>query len=56
MLLINLSPSIPLNGDVSERVWSEENVSYSHLRLFRCIIFVHVPKEQRSKLDNKVIP
>ena len=33
-----------------------KDVSYSHLRVFGCKTFVYVPKEQRSKLDDKVVP
>ena len=29
--------------------------SLSHLKVFGCNAFVHVPKEQRNKLENKVI-
>lgn len=54
--LINLSPSVPLDGDIPERVWSGKDVSYSHLRVFGCKAFVHVPKEKRTKLDDKAIP
>ena len=52
--LINLSPSVPLKGDVHERVWTEKDVSYDHLRVFGCREFVHIPKDERSKLDFKV--
>ncbi|KAK8921663.1 hypothetical protein KSP39_PZI019972 [Platanthera zijinensis] len=51
--LINLSPSAPLNGDIPERVWSGKEVSYGHVRVFGCKVHVHVPKEERSKLDEK---
>ena len=51
--LINLSPSIPLDGDIPERVWIGKDVSYKHLRVFGCRAFVHVPKDERSKLDKK---
>ena len=51
--LINLSPSVPLNGDVPEKVWRGKDVSYSHLRVFRCRAFVHIPRDERSKLDGK---
>ncbi|KAM2529201.1 hypothetical protein PS1_027217 [Malus domestica] len=51
--LINRSPSVPLGLDVPERVWAGNDVSYSHLKVFGCKAFVHVPKEQRSKLDYK---
>ena len=51
--LINLSPSVPLNGDVQEKVWTGKEVSYDHLRVFGCRAFVHIPKDERSKLDLK---
>ncbi|VFQ61773.1 unnamed protein product [Cuscuta campestris] len=37
----------------SDRVWSGKEVSYDHLRVFGCKDFVHVPKDERSKLDVK---
>ena len=49
--LINLSPCIPLDGDVAEHVWSRKDVSYKHLKAFRCRAFAHVPDVERSKLD-----
>ena len=51
--LINRSPSVPLGFDIPKRVWTGKDVSYSHLKLFGCKAFVHMPKEQRSKLDSK---
>ena len=54
--LINLSPSIPLKGDVPERVWTRKDVSYDNLRVFGCKAFVHIPKDERSKLDVKAKP
>ena len=54
--LINRSPSVPLDFDIPERVWTGKDVSYSHLKVFGCKTFVHVPKEQRSKLDSKSTP
>ena len=51
--LINFSPSIPLKGDLFERVWTKKDVSYNHLRVFGCRAFVHIPKDERSKLDVK---
>ena len=56
LYLINRSPSGPLNFEVPKKEWTEKYVSYSHLRVFGCKCFVHVPKEQRSKLDDKVVP
>ncbi|KAI5315215.1 hypothetical protein L3X38_044391 [Prunus dulcis] len=51
--LINLSPSAPLNGDVPSKFWSGKDVSYNHLKVFGCRAFVHIPKDERSKLDAK---
>ena len=51
--MINRTPSVPLDLDVPERVWTGNDVSYSNLNVFGCKAFVHVPKEQKSKLDYK---
>ena len=53
--MINLSPVAPLEKDILERFWTRKDVSYSHLRVFGCKAFVHVPKDQRTKLDDKTI-
>ena len=54
--LIYLSPSAPLDDDVPERVWTRKYVSYKHLRVYRCRAYVHIPKDERSKLDTKDKP
>ena len=54
--LINRSPLVPLDFDILERVWTWKDIPYSHLKVFGCKAFVHVPKEQRSKLDSKSTP
>ena len=54
--LINLSPSVPLKGDVPERVCTWKDVSYDNLRVFGCKEFVHIPKDERLKLDVKTKP
>ena len=51
--LINLSPSYLLEGDIPKRVWTRKFVSFKHLRVFGYRAFVHVPRDKRSKLDNK---
>ena len=51
--VINLSPTVALDGDVPERVWLGKDISYEHLRVFGCRAFVHIPKDERSKLDVK---
>ena len=51
--VINLSPAIALNTEVPDKIWFGKNVSYDHLHVFGCRAFVHVPKDERSKLDKK---
>ena len=54
--LINWSPFIPLEFDILKRVCTRKDIYYSHLKVFGCKAFAHVPKEQRLKLDSKAIP
>ncbi|GAA0147556.1 hypothetical protein LIER_36540 [Lithospermum erythrorhizon] len=54
MQIINLSPTTILEGEVPKVVWSRKKVSYKHLRVFGFRAFVHVSKDERSKLDNKL--
>ena len=51
--VINLSPAVALNSKVPNKIWFGKNVKYDHLRVFSCKSFVHVPKDERSKLDAK---
>ena len=51
--LINLSLLVPLDGNVTERVYTRKDVSYKHLRVFGCRAYVHIPKDERSKFDDK---
>jgi hypothetical protein len=51
--LVNRSPSSALDDTSPHEVWSGKKPSLQHLRVFGCDAYVHVPKENRSKLDNK---
>ena len=51
--LINRSPRAALDGKVAEEVWTGSPVNYSGLRVFGCPAYVHIPNEERSKLDAK---
>ena len=42
--------------DIPEKVWTGKDVVYNHLKVFGCKAFAQVPKEQRSKLDDKAFP
>ena len=37
-------------------MWIGKDVSYEHLRVFGCRAFVHIPKDERLKLDVKAKP
>lgn len=54
--LINRAPSVPLDFDIPERAWRGSDPTYSHLKIFGCKAYMHVPNEQRSKLDSKTTP
>eukprot|EP00253_Pinus_taeda_P034604 PITA_34604 len=51
--LVNRSPSSVLEDKTPQEVWTGKKPSLSHLRLFGCDAYVHVPKEKRTKLDSK---
>ena len=51
--VLNLSPCVPLEGDIPQKVGSGKEVSYKHMKVFGCRAFVHVPRDERSKLDSK---
>ena len=45
-----------LDFEVRQKVWTGKDVSYRHLRVFGCLAYVHVAKDQRLKLDSKGRP
>ena len=51
--LVNRSPSSALEDKTPHEVWNGKKPSISHLRVFGCDAYVHVPKYKRTKLDNK---
>jgi hypothetical protein len=53
--LVNMSPSSALVDTTPHEVWSSKKPSVSHLKVFGCDAFVHVPKEKMSKLDKKTV-
>ena len=48
--VINRSPSTPLDGDVLQRVWTGKDVSYQHLKVLGCLVYMHVAKDKRGML------
>jgi len=47
----NTSPHRVLGNKTPEEMFIGENPEFIHLRIFGCLVYVHVPKEKRSKLD-----
>jgi hypothetical protein len=42
-----------LDFGILKEEWLGKKISYSHIRVFGCEAYVHVPKEKRHKLDPK---
>jgi hypothetical protein len=51
--LVNISPSLALVDKAPHEVWTGKKTSLEHIRVFGCDAYVHVQKENKSKLDNK---
>ena len=51
--LINRGPSSSLDGRIPEEEWTRKKVNYSFLKTFGCEAFVHIDKENRTKLEAK---
>jgi hypothetical protein len=51
--LINKGPSSSLDGRILEEAWTGKKVNYSFLKTFRCEAFVHIDKENRTKIKEK---
>jgi hypothetical protein len=51
--LVNISPSSTLDDKTPQEVWTGKKPSLTHLKVFGCEAYVHVPKENMSKLDKK---
>jgi hypothetical protein len=51
--LVNISPSSTLDDKTPQEVWNGKKPSLTHLKVFDYEAYVHVPKENKSKLDKK---
>ena len=52
--LVNISPSSVLDDKTPQEVCIGKKLSLTHLKVFGCEAYVHVPKENVSKLYKKV--
>jgi hypothetical protein len=53
VFLINRGPSIYLDGRILEEEWTGKKVNYYFLKTFGCEEFVHIDKENITKLEAK---
>jgi hypothetical protein len=47
----NRSPHKILGNKTPEEVSIEKKPEFNHLRVFGCLVYIHVPKEKRTKLE-----
>jgi hypothetical protein len=52
--LVNRSPSSMLGDKTPQEVWTGTEPYLAHIKVFGCDAYVHVPKENKNKLDKKV--
>ena len=51
--LCNRSPINAVQDKTPYEAWTGNKPDVSHLRIFVCDVYSHVPKDERSKLDSK---
>jgi hypothetical protein len=53
MYLKNRSPTVAIKHMTPEEAWNGRKVDLSHLHVFGCCDFMHIPDQNRKKLDPK---
>ncbi len=56
MYIKNRCPTKAFHSKTPQEAWSDRKPDVSHLRVFGCKAFAHVPDEKRTKLESKSIP
>lgn len=51
--VLNITPTVVLNTEVSNNIWFIKNVIYDHLSFFGCNGFMHDLKDKKFKLYAK---
>ena len=51
MYVQNHTPHKVLKKKTPEEIFSDKKAEVSHLRIFSCPVYIHIPKEKRTKLD-----
>ncbi len=52
----NRCPTKALDSKTPQEAWSGRKPDVSHLRIFGCKAFAHVPDKKRTKLESKSMP
>ena len=47
----NCTPHRVLENKTPEKVFSGKKLEVNHLQIFGCPVYIHIPKEKRTKLD-----
>ena len=47
----NHTPHRVLDNKTPEEALSREKPKVNHLKIFGCLVYIHIPKEKRTKLD-----
>ncbi len=56
MYIKNQCPTKTLDSKTPQEAWSGKKPYVSHLKVFGCKAFAHVPDENRTKLESKFMP
>jgi hypothetical protein len=51
--ILNRSPTVANKDKTPQELWTGNPPSVEHFKVFGCVAFVHVPDQQRKKLDDK---
>jgi len=51
--IMNRTPTTTVHNMTPKKKFTSKKLNVSHLRVFGCIAYMHVPEEKRSKLDPK---
>ena len=51
MYVQNHTPRQVLEKKNPEEAFSGEKPEFNHLRIFGCLVYIHIPKEKRKKFD-----
>jgi Pyruvate/2-oxoacid:ferredoxin oxidoreductase delta subunit len=52
----NRCPTKALESKTPQETWTSRKPNVSHLKVFGCKAFVHIPNEKISKLESKSMP